>query len=263
MQYFGFDRPSFGIKTYGFGDNFDPLTLFKDGEQGAWYDPSDKSTLFQDVAGAVPVTKDGDPVGLMKDKSGNGNHATQTASAARPVYKTDGILHWLAFDGVDDYFESNNLVPYDGNSLYIATALKTNDLIIGGVFRFKDNNVNESDTSANYLEEYINVGKLLVQRIPSTLVIADRGQKYPMSACVSWISNGTTLKHQIIPNNSVLDVGAKVLASASAKLGLGVSLSGYRLNGNIYGFTWVSGAVSDGDRVTANEYLAKKSGVTL
>lgn len=38
---------------------------------------SDKSTLFQDVAGTVPVTKDGDPVGLIRDKSGNGNHATQ------------------------------------------------------------------------------------------------------------------------------------------------------------------------------------------
>lgn len=71
MQYFGFDRPSFGIKTYGFGANPDDaiLALFAGGKQGVWYDPSDKSTLFQDVAGTVPVTKDGDPVGLMLDKS--------------------------------------------------------------------------------------------------------------------------------------------------------------------------------------------------
>ncbi len=70
MQYFGFDRPSFGIKTFGFGSSeFSPLDLFAGGKQGAWYDPSDKTTLFQDVAGTVPVTKDGDPVGLMLDKS--------------------------------------------------------------------------------------------------------------------------------------------------------------------------------------------------
>lgn len=106
MQYFGFDRPSFGIKTFGFGANPDDamLALFAGGKQGVWYDPSDKSTLFQDVAGTIPVTKDGDPIGLMKDKSGNGYHATQSVSAARPLYKTDGILHWFESDYVDDGF---------------------------------------------------------------------------------------------------------------------------------------------------------------
>jgi len=107
MQYFGFDRPSFGIKTFGFGDSFSPLELFASGKQGVWYDPSDKSSLFQDVAGTVPVTKDGDPVALMKDKSGNGNHTTQVMSASRPVYQTDGELHWLYFDGVDDFMQLN------------------------------------------------------------------------------------------------------------------------------------------------------------
>lgn len=81
--------------------------LFLNGKQGVWYDPSDKSTLFQDVAGTVPVTKDGDPVGLIKDKSGNGNHATQSVSAARPIYRTDGLLHWLEFDGIEDYIVFN------------------------------------------------------------------------------------------------------------------------------------------------------------
>lgn len=117
MQYFGFDRPSFAFKTFGFGSSeFSPLDLFAGGKQGAWYDPSDKSMLFQDVAGTVPVTKDGDPVALMRDKSGNGNHAKQTVSASRPVYKTDGILHWLNFDGVDD-------------ELRISVTLKNNNTI--------------------------------------------------------------------------------------------------------------------------------------
>lgn len=103
MQYFGFDRPSFALRTLGFGSSeFIPLDLFVGGKQGVWLDPSDKSTLFQDVAGTVPVTKDGDPVALMRDKSGNGNHAIQTVSASRPTYQTDGVLHWLKSDGVDD-----------------------------------------------------------------------------------------------------------------------------------------------------------------
>ncbi len=45
------------------------LALFKNGEQGAWYDPSDMSTLFQDSAGTTPVTAVGQPVGLLLDKS--------------------------------------------------------------------------------------------------------------------------------------------------------------------------------------------------
>ncbi|SIO11886.1 hypothetical protein [Vannielia litorea] len=65
----------------------------------AWYDPSDLSTLFQDAAGTLPVTSAGDPVGLMQDKSGNGRHMSQASAVARPLYQTDGTLHWLAFNG--------------------------------------------------------------------------------------------------------------------------------------------------------------------
>ena len=47
-----------------------PITaLFTTGVNGAWYDPSDFSTMFQDAAGTTPVTAVGQPVGLMLDKS--------------------------------------------------------------------------------------------------------------------------------------------------------------------------------------------------
>lgn len=59
--------------------------LFANGEQGVWYDPSDLSTLFQDAAGTTPVTAVEQPVGLMLDKSGRGNHAYQPTATSRPV----------------------------------------------------------------------------------------------------------------------------------------------------------------------------------
>jgi hypothetical protein len=92
------------INDARFGSNtaFNPDSLFTGGFQGAWYDFSDLSTMFQDSAGTIPVTADGDPVGKILDNSGNGNHATQSTSSARPLYKTSGGLHWLEFDGVDD-----------------------------------------------------------------------------------------------------------------------------------------------------------------
>jgi len=60
---------SLALRQWGAGAGFSPLSLFASGEQGAWYDPSDLSTMFQDSAGTTPVTADGQPVGLILDKS--------------------------------------------------------------------------------------------------------------------------------------------------------------------------------------------------
>jgi hypothetical protein len=70
---------------------FSPITLFTNNEQGAWYDPSDITTLFQDTAGTTPVTAAGQSVGLMLDKSGRGNHATQANLAQRPIYAREPL----------------------------------------------------------------------------------------------------------------------------------------------------------------------------
>lgn len=43
--------------------------VFDDNQEGFVYDPNDLSTLYQDVAGTVPVTAAGQPVGLILDKS--------------------------------------------------------------------------------------------------------------------------------------------------------------------------------------------------
>jgi len=64
---------------------FSPLSLFAAGEQGAWYDPSDFTTMFQDSAGSTPVTAVGQSVGRILDKSGRGNHASQATAASRPI----------------------------------------------------------------------------------------------------------------------------------------------------------------------------------
>jgi len=88
------------------GGGFDPNSLFANGERGVWLDPSDLSTMFVDLAGTTPVTTDGDPVGYMVDKA-NGHVFTAPEDAARPIYRTDGILHWLAFDGTDSLLETS------------------------------------------------------------------------------------------------------------------------------------------------------------
>lgn len=66
--------------------------------------------MFQDSAGTTPVTAVGQPVGKILDKSGRGNHASQSTAAARPVLQQDGNgKYYLAFDGVDDYLVTGNI----------------------------------------------------------------------------------------------------------------------------------------------------------
>jgi hypothetical protein len=84
-------------------------SLFGAGEQGAIYIPMPivlgAQALFQDAAGTVPVTADGDPIGKMMDQSGSGNHAIQSISGRRPVYRTDGVLHWFETNGTNSHFQ--------------------------------------------------------------------------------------------------------------------------------------------------------------
>jgi hypothetical protein len=62
---------------------FSPSALFANGEVGAWYDPSPETT-FTDTAGTTPATV-GSAVARINDLSGNGHHATQATTAARPI----------------------------------------------------------------------------------------------------------------------------------------------------------------------------------
>lgn len=49
--------------------SWNPLPLFANGVQGAWYESSDLATLYQDAVMLVPVTASGDPVGARLDLS--------------------------------------------------------------------------------------------------------------------------------------------------------------------------------------------------
>lgn len=64
---------------------FTPAKLFESGANGLWLDPSDITMMFQDAAGTTPVTAVEQPVGLIRDKSGRGNHAFQSNLANRPT----------------------------------------------------------------------------------------------------------------------------------------------------------------------------------
>jgi hypothetical protein len=109
--------------------------LFAAGEQGAWYDPADWSTLYQDGAGTQPVTAVGQPVGKMLDKSGRGNHATQSTQVNRPTLQQDaGGRYYLSFDGVNGCLQTAS-IDFSGTdkATIFAGLRKLSDAAIGMV----------------------------------------------------------------------------------------------------------------------------------
>lgn len=101
--------------------------LFPTGVNGAWYDPSDFSTLFQDAAGTTPVTAVGQPVGRILDKSGRGNHAFNPSgnSANFPVLQQDGTgRYYLAFNGVNQWLQTNSIDFSYGDNVFVSAGVR-------------------------------------------------------------------------------------------------------------------------------------------
>jgi hypothetical protein len=126
------------LKNNGFHNRkrlyFSPITLFANGEQGAWYDPSDITTLFQDSAGTTPVTAVGQPVGLLLDKSGRGNHAFQATDAKRPLWQNSGGLFYLAFNGSTSALATNSINFTSTDKMTVVTgARKLSDTTYGAI----------------------------------------------------------------------------------------------------------------------------------
>ena len=103
--------------------------LFANNQQGAWYDPSDFSTLFQDSAGATAVTAVEQPVGLMRDKSGRNNHASQITAASRPVVSARVNLLTKSEQFDDAAWGKNAVLTVSANSVTAPDGTLTADTL--------------------------------------------------------------------------------------------------------------------------------------
>ena len=69
-----------------------------------WLEPADITTLFQTIdCSTTAVSANADPVGCIKDKSGNGFNLSAAANdGTRPVYTT-GTSNYVAFNGTNSF----------------------------------------------------------------------------------------------------------------------------------------------------------------
>lgn len=232
------------------GSAFDPLTLFAAGEQGAWYDPSDLASMFQDNVGTVPAAVD-EPVGRILDKSGRGNHAGQSTSAARPMLRRDGAgrLH-LELDGVDDCLKATFAIaqPWQRVSAIRQLSWTVNEAVLGGAAA--------------------NAGNLYTAGASPQLAVHS-GLFGPITGAASIGTNAVlTERHSGATSQLAVNAGGHAVASAGTTAPGGITLGAFH-NGSgaaharIYGVIMVGRQLTEAEIAGARRFLAARAGVAL
>lgn len=128
-RYLDFYRAGYGVAMLSGATAFTPASLFAASEPGAWYDPSDFSTMFQDVSGTIPVTAVGQPVGLIWDKSRTINRSNLISNGTF----TTGTTGWTAVNGAIAAVSGELEVTGSGGSF--PRAEQTYNLVVGKTYR--------------------------------------------------------------------------------------------------------------------------------
>ena len=246
---------------------FNPASLFASGEQGAWYDPSDLSTMFTNTAGTTPATV-GDSVARINDKSGRGNHATQDVFASRPILRqTAGGQYYLEFDGVGDFLQTPTITPNTDKAQLFAGVRKLSDANAAGLLSMGSPGGNGSmelrapDTSSNsrYLVE--TGGTVLRQSATSS---APSPTTDIISVLTDIAAPLTTLRRNgSVAQSNINGMGTGNFLAYPVFIGArgGTSIP---FNGHIYSLIIRFGANLDAATIESVEgFVADKTGVTL
>ena len=237
---------------------FDPASLFVSGEQGAWYDPSDLSTMFTDTAGTTPAAV-GDPVGRINDKSGNDNHATQETAAARPILRqTVGGLYYLEFDGVDDELVGPDLNPFRNTEAELSAFCGYRHLSAQTGYLFA---TNTSSSLTGHSSSYL----LRASEPPDWVlggILNPLGINQNTSDQITFVSmerNGLT-EGEYGWGSSTENASIGSARSSNVMIG---GRGGAFAHMRLYQFLLIDRRVTEQERVTTRDFVASNSGVTL
>lgn len=248
---------------------FNPASLFTGGQLGAWYDPSDLTTMWQESAGTTPAAVDS-PVGKINDKSGNNYHLTQATSSARPVLRKSGPLYYLEFDGVDDGLTAATgtilalFLGVSAGSLYASAATATvaagfppmfgwsNNALAGRIALFRDTAALVAGGRRLDADSFAEV-RLAATLTADVPFIASGLFNYATATC-------TLRKNRAqVAQNASFQTAGSTSATNSGVAGLG-TLTGTFYAGRIYGAIALQRIPTDAVSLDIENYLGAKAG---
>lgn len=220
------------------------------------------------VADRIMGLVDGDPVSTWADASGQGNNATQSTTAAKPLWKVNiaGGRPVVRFDGVDDYLTVANAANFD---------LATPTIFVVGVASAGTGTFTGKLTFAGGVGD-ANRRKLDVRRASSTTFSFQSGadSMFKASGTLSWsgfnvmsiVARGAT-DYTLAVNGTAADATTPTIDLTTyntSALIIGAGTSGAEfLTGDIAEVVIYNRALSAAERKQVERYLGARYGVAI
>jgi hypothetical protein len=230
---------------------------------GLWLDAADISTLFQDSAGTTPVTTNGQPIGLWRDKSGAGHDFTQATSVNRVSYDTSSkaAIQLSSPTFLQASAASLGTVSTSANLTIIMTASTgpsaSWQIILAqwftGTTRFHLSFQSGTDlTPALYSESS---GSLVKYNFSGTMA-------YNRTYTIGFIANGTSLYMSFMGTSNTTTMSAALSTNPTSALTIADSRNFNHTDGKIQEVIIYPYAISTTEFQQVESYLAQKWGLT-
>lgn len=199
------------LSEYGKLGAWSPLSLFAASEVGAWYDPSDLTTMFQDSAGTTPVTADGQPVGLILDKSNGLAFGPELATNGD---FSNGTTGWVPNTGVSLSNVSNQLVQTSTSIGWLSSFLHVTGVTPGNTYKISIDVVGGSVSSSRYINVGTNGGGYNIFQTP---ILSNGTLVFYATATLNYFDIGTECFFNNIGDTVILDnVSVKLISGNHA-----------------------------------------------
>lgn len=242
-----------------------PDSLFASGEVGAWYDPSDLATVWQDSARTTPGAVD-QPVGALDDKSGNGNHLVQATAGLRPILRRSGALTYIERDGVDDV-----LATAAGFTLQAGWTLAAAASFASGVDTSTRGLLTLNSSTTDYFilgfRQSITEARSAMRGangVPAVALTTATGgtASYPAATAAVLVSRFQALSHDIRVDGTTLDTevstwNAQSIAGAALRFG---GTAAEPIAANLYAAVALKRIPSAAELASLESWLAEKVG---
>lgn len=224
---------------------------------GAFYNPFDMSSLFQDAAGSTPVTASGQSVRRVNDLTGNGFNAIAPSDAARPTLTIAGGLSYLDVNGTNNWMNVTPTLNLGEVWWHVggwrADADDDRFFATSNTYRGASFLANTGRSVwVNSVDATVNIGPNTNGAGAANVYTVEQASTTSLSGRVNAIAGST-----ITPYDDSGSTQGVALFSASNSSALAT------LAGRFYGGAFAPGALTSGNRAIVEAYVAALAGVTL